>query len=377
MRQLKNKHFLLLSLITLIAISCASFGSLGANSTDGQMAEMESTIAALENKLNEQANDPSQAENSQPAAEQAVIPPTDIPPTAKPEMAAGTVSNNAKDGLAVVYIPKGSFTMGSNFDFSKRRGFCVTPQHKVTLDAYWINQTEVTIAAFRKFVQATGFITDAEKNFGGWIWNYCENDWQKVISTDSGPNWQKPIGGKKKLTGNEDHPVTQISWNDASAYCEWAGGRLPTEAEWERAARGDDDVRMYPWGNDDVDDNLLNFGEKSFKCPLCDYRMEDGYQYTAPVASFPDGISPFGLYDMSGNVYEWVQDSYDGQSCYPTNPVTNPVPPEEGEERIMRGGSYADYDELYWKLRVDNRWSRLPGSSFADVGIRCVFDSQP
>ena len=292
--------------------------------------------------------------------------------------AAGSTTVNPVDGLEVVYIPQGTFTMGSNTNFNLRRGFCLTPQHKVTLDEYWMDKTEVTLAAFHKFVQATGYVTDGEKNGNaGWIWNYKDNDWNKIDSPDSGPNWKKPLGGKKTPTGLDEHPVTQVSWNDATAYCAWTGGRLPTEAEWERAARGDKDTRMYPWGGDELLGNLLNFGEKSFKCRLCDVHVNDNYQYTAPVGSFPAGASPFGLLDMAGNVYEWVQDSYDGSSCYPSSPVTNPVPPEGGDERIMRGGSYADYDGLYWKLRVDNRWSRLPGSSFGDVGIRCVYDSAP
>lgn len=300
---------------------------------------------------------------------------TPIKPT---EIPAGATAINPTNGLTVVYIPKGTFTMGSDKNYNLRRGFCLTPQHKVTLDAYWIDQTEVPISAFRKFVEATAYTTDAEKNGNaGWIWNYKMNDWNKVDSPDSGPNWMRPLSGREIPTGIDDHPVTQVSWYDAKAYCEWAGGRLPTEAEWERAARGDKDTRIYPWGNSKVNDTLLNFGEKSFKCRFCDFRQEDGYQYTAPVGSFPKGASPFGVLDMAGNAFEWVQDSYDGQSCYPTGHVTNPTPPEGGKERIMRGGSYAEYDGLYWKLRVDNRWSRLPGSSFADVGIRCAYDERP
>jgi formylglycine-generating enzyme required for sulfatase activity/tRNA A-37 threonylcarbamoyl transferase component Bud32 len=303
------------------------------------------------------------------------VTPTAVPPTAIP---AGATFINPIDDLTVSYIPEGTFTMGSDTNFTNRRGFCLTPQHKVTLDAYWMNQTEVTVAAFRKFVEATGYMTEGEQlGNAGWIWNYKINNWEKIESPDSGPNWEKPQGGRKVPTGLDDHPVTQVSWNDANAYCEWTGGRLPTEAEWERAARGDRDTRIYPWVGNELLGNLLNFGEKSFKCKWCDYHVNDNYQYTAPVGSYPDGVSPFGLFDMAGNVYEWVQDSYDGTSCYSSKPVTNPVSPEGGKERLMRGGSYADYEDFYWKLRVDNRWSRLPGSAFADVGIRCVYDSQP
>lgn len=298
--------------------------------------------------------------------------------TPAPADEAGMVSENPINGMSVVYIPAGTFTMGSSTNFSLRRGFCSTPQHKVTLDAYWLDQTEVTVAAFRKFVNATGYVTEAEVNGNaGWVWDYHQNDWVKINGPDSGANWKKPQGGKKVPTGIDYNPVTQVSWNDATAYCKWSGGRLATEAEWERAARGDNDTRIYPWGTGELDATLLNFGEKSFKCRFCDYQYNDGYQYTAPVGSFPAGASPFGLYDMAGNAFEWVQDSYDGSSCYPGAAIKNPVPPEGGAERIMRGGSYAEYDGVYWKLRVDNRWSRPQGSSFGDVGIRCAYDNQP
>ena len=297
--------------------------------------------------------------------------------TLPPEPQAGDLATNSIDGLKAVFIPEGTFTMGSK---DRIAGFaaCSTPQRQVTLDAYWIDQTEVTVAAFRKFVEKTGYLTEAEKNDNsGWVWNFQYNDWKKMGGRDSGPNWRRPQGGKKDATGIEDHPVVQVSWNDAAAYCEWAGGRLPSEAEWERAARGDGDNRIYPWGGNQVQGNLLNFGEKSFGCSLCNVHLDDGYKFTSPVGSFPSGISPFGLFDMAGNVYEWVQDSYDGSSCYSGKSVTNPVAPEGGKFRIMRGGSYADYQDFYWKLRVDNRWSRLESSSFADVGIRCVFDHEP
>jgi len=370
-------RFLIIIFVTAFSIIACSTSNIQATpAPDSQIADMQNTMASMQSKLDQQQAGQTGPNNGveQPTA---YIAPTDIPATAVPALAAGTIMNNPKDGLNVIYIPDGTFTMGSDKDYTGFRNFCVTPQHKVTLDAYWINETEVTVAAFRKFIETTGYTTDAEDKRAGWIWSYEINDWEKNTSTDQHPTWQRPQGGKQNSTGIEDHPVVQVSWFDAKKYCEWAGGRLPTEAEWERAGRGDNDVRKYPWGYQDVDDNLLNFGDYSFDCRYCDYRMVDGYRYTAPVKTFPDGKSPFGLYDMAGNVFEWVQDSYDGTSCYPSNPVTNPVPPEGGDERIMRGGSYAEYDGLYWKLRVDNRWSRLPGSSFADVGFRCAFDNQP
>ena len=361
MKNEQSNRIFCLILIPIILLACSIFAPPATPTTSQTLVAAETTMAALQTKLAQQA---------------ATKPEPTITETPGPK--AGDVSTNSIDRLNMVYVPQGTFTMGSNDNFSKRRGFCLTPQHKVTLDEYWIHQTEVTVAAFRDFVGETGYITEGEINGNaGWVWSYKINDWQKIEGPGKGPTWQKPLGGKKVPTGIDDHPVTQVSWNDAVAYCEWAGGRLPTEAEWERAARGDDDTRQYPWGSDSVDDSLLNFGEKGFNCRFCDFHYNDGYQYTAPVGTFPEGASPFGLLDMAGNVYEWVQDSYDGSSCYPSGSVTNPEPPEGGKENIMRGGSYADYNGIYWKLRVDNRWSRLPTSSFADVGIRCAFDSQP
>lgn len=368
----KTRRNIFLLFVTLTLIACAIFSPQEKSDSEQQIEEMQATMVALQNQIEEQATD-EPLPNSKPDE-------TEEPqsPLNSTELNAGDTSDNPKDGLTLVYIPQGTFTMGATSNFNLRKGFCLTPQHKVTLDAYWISQTEVTVSAFRKFVNDTGYVTEAE-NLGnaGWIWSYKINNWEKIESPDSGPNWRKPLGGKKEATGIEEYPVTQVSWNDAVAFCEWAGGRLPTEAEWERAARGDKDTRPYPWGSESLNDDLVNFGEKSFKCRFCDFHFDDGYQYLAPVGSFPAGASPFGVLDMAGNAFEWVQDSYDGKSCYPSRPVTNPEPMEGGDERIMRGGSYAEYDGIYWKLRVDNRWSRLPGSAFADVGLRCVFDSQP
>jgi len=357
------KRILLILFTSLVLMACAILGGSTADKTGQHTKGAKDTMAELDGQSDEQPED-SQFDSE--------------PEDAQPEIEPGAVSTNSIDELEVVYIPQGTFTMGANEDFNLRRGFCVKPQHKVTLDEYWINKTEVTVAAFRKFVDDTGYVTEGEKlGNAGWIWNYEINGWEKIESPDKGPTWRKPLGGKKDAVGIDEHPVTQVSWNDAVTYCEWAGGRLATEAEWERAARGDKDTRRYPWGSQEVNDTLANFGERSFKCKFCDYHEDDYYQYLAPVGSFPAGASPFGLLDMAGNAFEWVADSYDGVSCYPSRAVSNPEPVEGGDERMMRGGSYAEYDGIYWKLRVDNRWSRLPGSSFADVGFRCVFDSQP
>jgi formylglycine-generating enzyme required for sulfatase activity len=257
------------------------------------------------------------------------------------------------DGMEMVYVPGGTFQMGStnaeiNAAFEQCEqdnvsGECVrswfeneSPRHPVTLDSFWIDKTEVTNDQFERFVQATDYRTDAENEGTGWV--YRARSWSEVHGAD----WQHPNGPETSISDRMDHPVVQVSWNDATTYCQWAGGRLPTEAEWEYAARGPDGHK-YPWGNDPPDDTLLNYN----------YNVGD----TTEVGSYPGGASWVEAVDMAGNVWEWVAD---WQHQYPSEAQTNPKGPETGYYKVLRGGSWYPY-EAY--VHAAYRYSDTPRPS--------------
>jgi serine/threonine-protein kinase len=247
--------------------------------------------------------------------------------------------------MVQVYVPAGEFLMGStSADLDRVLEMCAHCQHDwfhnemprrtVYLDAFWIDQTEVTNAMFAKFVAQTGYETDAEKEGAGIVLDLFARDWKLT----QGADWQHPRGPTTDIQGLDDHPVVQVNWNDATAYCEWAGRRLPTEAEWEKAARGTDG-RTYPWGNQPPAENLLNFADGNLNVPMADRGEDDGYPFTAPVGSYPDGASPYGVLDMSGNVWERVDDWY--SDTYDSSPARNPTGPPSGDWRIIRGSSWS------------------------------------
>lgn len=295
------------------------------------------------------------------------------------EQGVGNTLTRSADGMVMVYIPAGEFKMGApglewiRWTQSKRelkhvhyRPFVFldeTPQHVVYLDAFWLDQTEVTVAMFRKFVETTGYITTAEREGWGrpWTDGPKELEWRKV----NGADWQHPRGPGS--TAEDNHPVTQVSWEDAAAYCQWVGGQLPTEAQWEKACRGTDG-RMWPWGNK-FDGTRVNSCDA--RCPIerwRDDRFDDGYAFTAPIGSFPTGASPYGALDMAGNVWEWVADWYK-KDYYHNSPYKNPLGPGSGTFRAMRGGAWYDTDVwMTCTVRHQNpSWYRCE-----DVGFRCV-----
>jgi formylglycine-generating enzyme required for sulfatase activity len=235
-------------------------------------------------------------------------------PTATPGVGSTTVS--LKDGMTMVYIPAGEFMMGSEGPPDNE-----SPVHRVNLDAFWIDEHEVTVEQFQVFLEDIGYDAD-------------------------------PCGEGR------DHPVACVTWFDAQAYCEWAGKRLPTEAEWEKAARGGLEGKLYPWGNEE---------------PVCEEGVENGAQYglcdgrTVSVKTFsPNG---YGLYDMAGNIWEWVADWYDSD-YYQHSPTKNPQGPSEGwKNRVLRGGSW---NLSSFTLRVSNRIAHNPYVFFDNIGFRCV-----
>jgi formylglycine-generating enzyme required for sulfatase activity len=283
----------------------------------------------------------------------------------------------------MVLIPEGEFLMGSSEkDIDEAMKLCEEsrrvapnvqcdrvdykdemPQHKVRLDAFYIDKYLVTNRQFMKFVEATGYKTDAEKDRIGLIVRWAGNYEGEIITKEDGSvNWRSPFGRKNEINHLLDHPVVQVSWNDAVAYCQWAGKRLPTEAEWEKAARGTDG-RLFPWGNELPDAGgkyRANYGK--------DRGRADGFEYTSPVGSFPQGASPYGVMDMAGNVWEWVADWYD-ETYYATSPAENPQGPASGKGRVLRGGSWGNRPE---SIRTAVRLRSEPNSGISYIGFRCA-----
>ena len=238
------------------------------------------------------------------------------------------------------------------------------PPHDVYLDAFWIDQTEVTNAMFAMFVGVTEYETEAEQK--GWSYTYVpDSGWEEL----NGADWQHPQGPESDLSGLGGHPVVHVSWNDATAYCAWAERRLPSEAEWEKAARGDDG-RTYPWGNAAVAGNLLNYADENLAVDWADEDENDGYQFTAPVGSYPAGASPYDALDMAGNVWEWVDDWYD---VYPGGDLS--ASDYFGETyRVLRGGSWFNDDR---NVRSAVRFRINPDYSGNDSGFRCARSAAP
>jgi len=272
-----------------------------------------------------------------------------------PTLGIGSTMLSEKDGMVMLYVPAGEFTMGSDADDAlaecqKYRSDCQRewfvneePPHAVSLDAFWIDQTEVTNKMYALCVEA----------------GVCE----PPKSLDSSM--------RASYYGNPDfdnYPVIYVDWNMANAYCEWAGRRLPTEAEWEKAARGVDGF-VYPWGNE-FDGAKTNFCDKTCKFDWADQNFDDGYADTAPVGSYGSGSSPYGAYVMAGNVWEWVSDWYQSD-YYGTlgDNVSDPQGPSSGDSRVLRGGSW---DTGSLNVRAAIRDGVDPSNSCNNLGFRCA-----
>lgn len=280
----------------------------------------------------------------------------------------------------MVKLSGGSFQMGTESD----EGFSEDgegPVRKIHIDSFWIDKTTVTNAEFAKFIRATGYKTDAERYNWSFVFKIFlmksllkkdlpypdDTPWWKGIE---GTYWKRPEGPGSTISNRMNHPVVHVSWNDAMAYCKWSGKRLPTEAEWEYAARGGLEQKRFPWG-DELTPNgkhYCNIWQGAFPD---ENTGDDGYIGTAPANSFkPNG---FDLYNTSGNVWEWTQDWF--SSSYPLLRIRdNPQGPGKGDAKVIRGGSYLCHRSYCNRYRVAARSANTIDSSTGNIGFRCVKD---
>jgi formylglycine-generating enzyme required for sulfatase activity len=296
----------------------------------------------------------------------ATAPATEATPTSVPDTTRFVWPADDMTGLAV---PAGPFVMGSRPDEHGAQPD-EQPQVTIELDTFWIDRTEVTVEQFQGFVAATHYQTEAERGVGT---GEFSSPGGLVYSPEPmyvrSASWQLPQGSGAP-PANPRQPVVQVTWADADAYCTWAGRRLPTEAEWEKAARGPDG-RLYPWGND-YDARHLNACD--INC-AADWHSssDDTFARTSTVGVFATGASPYGALDLAGNVSEWVNAYYDFRG-YLDLPTANPPGLESGLARVLRGGSWLDAPS---QVRAAARLSAMPDVRSNVSGFRCAAFSLP
>jgi formylglycine-generating enzyme required for sulfatase activity len=273
----------------------------------------------------------------------------------QPSAANLAKSIHAKDGKEMLLVPEGWFEMGSTgaeieaafqlakkYDPDAKKSWFEgeNPKHRVWLDGFYMDKYEVTVGEYKAFIKATG-----QDGLPDSVSQYAPGD---------------------------NHPVVGVNWEDAHRYCEWTDKMLPTEAQWEKAARGVDG-RVYPWGNDKVDGSRANYCDAKCSYDWRDKAGDDGYAYTSPVGSYEHGVSPYGIYDLAGNVWEWVLDWYDG-GYYGRSPERNPANEQKGEYRVLRGGGWNSQPA---NLRAARRFRLAPANRDDDFGFRCVMAAAP
>lgn len=323
--------------------------------------------------------------------------------TQHPADSSVTANGYTNDTLnPMVLVPGGTFMMGADDPAARKDE---QPRHRVTVDSFWMDSHEVTNAEFAAFVAATGYVTTAEKPVskeelmqqlppgspepdssmlqpGSLVFTPPSHavpldDVSQWWSFVQGASWQHPGGPSTSIKGKEQLPVVHISWDDAQAYAKWAGKRLPTEAEWEYAARGGLQDQLYPWGSEELTTGKVKANTWNGAFPYQNTGT-DGYPGVSPAGSFaPNG---YGLYDMAGNVWEWCSDWYDsryyqqpGNNDRPQGPATGFDPEEPGvPKHVIRGGSFMCTDQYCSGYRVTARMKTTPESGLENLGFRCV-----
>ncbi len=318
---------------------------------------------------------------------------------------ASTQSSTSNAGM--LKIPGGTFWMGAADDKGRPDEY---PLHQVKVRGFWMDETEVTNAQFAAFVAATGYVTTAEKPI---LWEELQTqlppgtpkpadsllapsslvfvpsigpvellDYSQWWQFRRGADWRHPEGPQSNIVGRENHPVVHVSWDDAQAYAQWAGKRLPTEAEWEWAARGGLDQQEFPWGSESIEQGKPRANTWQGQFPYADTGSDGFKTTTAPVKSFAPNA--FGLYDMAGNVWEWCSDNYRAD-CYQNLLVTsqvsdNPAGPSDCfdpaepdvPKKVMRGGSFLCHGSYCSSYRCSARMKSSPDSGLIHTGFRCV-----
>ena len=303
-----------------------------------------------------------------------------VPPSPRP---GGGMSLD-RHRIEQLTIPAGTFTMGDSSG-DRNRADGEVPRHTVTISEFEVDATTVTNDDFSRFVADTGYVTEAERFGFSAVFHLAidappEDLMGPVAATPwwagvRGAEWRHPGGRRSDLEGRGDHPVVHVSWNDSQAYCDWAGRSLPSEAQWEYAARGGIEGAKFPWGDSEVDAGgwRANIWQGDF--PRTNTRA-DGYLTTAPVRTYaPNG---YGLWQPVGNVWEWCQDWFHpatyrrGVSAERRGVVTDPRGPETGQARVMRGGSYLCHFSYCNRYRNSARSQNTPDSSMGNGGFRTV-----
>jgi formylglycine-generating enzyme required for sulfatase activity len=295
----------------------------------------------------------------------------------------------------MVWIDGGSFLMGSEDFYPEER-----PVHRVEVDGFWIDRHQVTVAEFRRFVKATDHVTVAERPLDPAIYPDADpsllvpgalvfhktarpvdlNDYRNWWSYVPGASWRHPEGPDSTLNGRERHPVTQIAYEDAEAYADWAGKELPTEAEWEFAARGGLEGTAFTWGDEQSPKGKAMANTWQGEFPW-ENQLLDGYERTSPVEQFPP--NGYGLYDMAGNVWEWTTDFFtpthgevEHACCAPRNPRVDEMHPSLADEsiprRVTKGGSHLCAPNYCLRYRPAARQGEAVDTSTGHIGFRCI-----